>query len=209
MITIVDYGMGNVQSVRNALSHLGAPNAINADPQAVAESDALILPGVGSFHTAMTNIRDRQLLEALNHAVARRGALVLGICLGMQLFAEIGHEGGRTAGLGWIEGEVRRLAPREAMRLPHIGFNTLTFHGDGGGLFQGLGTSADYYFVHSYHFVAARPKDVIGTCDYGETFAGAVHRGNVWGVQFHPEKSQGNGLRLLANFARMCACAGE
>lgn len=201
-MTIVDYGMGNVQSVCNALNHLRVANRISADPETVAQSDALILPGVGSFHAAMANIQQRGLLAALHSAVLSRGVAVLGICLGMQLLAEIGHEGGTTRGLGWIPGEVRPMTPHQGLRLPHIGFNQLRVRNKEL-LFTGMEEGADFYFVHSYHFIAAHSEDVIGLCDYGTDFVGAIRRKNVWGVQFHPEKSQANGLRLLENFARI------
>lgn len=200
MVTIVNYGMGNLRSIESALHYLGFACAIEARPERVAASERLILPGVGSFARAMANLRSTGLRDALEQAVRGRGVPVLGICLGMQLLAERGTEDGISEGLGWIPGEVVRFAARKERKIPHIGFNTVSQKGAGSEMFAGLPDAADFYFVHSYHLMPRAPQAVAGECDYGESFVAAVASGNVWGVQFHPEKSQGNGLHLLRNF---------
>jgi glutamine amidotransferase len=200
MVTIVNYGMGNLRSVESALHHLGFACAIEERPEQVATSDKLILPGVGSFARAMANLRSTGLRDALERAVRDRGVPVLGICLGMQLLATRGTEDGASEGLGWIPGEVVRFTPGKDRKIPHVGFNTVLRKPQGAAMFSGLPQAADFYFVHSYHFVPLAPDAVAGECEYGEPVVAAVASGDVWGVQFHPEKSQGNGLQLLRNF---------
>ena len=200
MVTIVNYGMGNLRSIESALHYLGVACVIEDRPERVAASEKLILPGVGSFARAMANLRSTGQRDALEQAVRGRGVPVLGICLGMQLLAERGTEDGVSAGLGWIPGEVVRFTAKEDRKIPHIGFNAVSHKARGRQMFAGLPEAADFYFVHSYYFVPRAPDAVAGECDYGEPFVAAVANANVWGVQFHPEKSQGNGLRLLRNF---------
>jgi glutamine amidotransferase len=200
MVTVVNYGMGNLRSIESALHYLGVACVIEDRPDRVAASEKLILPGVGSFSRAMANLRSTGLRDALEHAVRGRGVPVLGICLGMQLLAARGTEGGLSDGLGWIPGEVVRFTARNDRKIPHIGFNTVSRKAQGEAMFAGLPDAADFYFVHSYHFVPVAPDAVTGECEYGEPVVAAVANGNVWGVQFHPEKSQGNGLQLLRNF---------
>jgi glutamine amidotransferase len=200
MVTIVNYGMGNLRSIESALHYLGVPCTIEDRPDHVAASEKLILPGVGSFARAMSNLRSSGLRDALEHAVRTRHVPVLGICLGMQLLADSGSEDGSSEGLGWISGDVQRFTPGNE-KIPHVGFNSVVARGDGGGLFAGLVSPTDFYFVHSYHFVPRNAASVAGECEYGGAFVAAIREQNVWGVQFHPEKSQGNGLQLLRNFA--------
>lgn len=205
MVTIVNYGMGNLRSIESALHHLGFACVIEERPDRVAASEKLILPGVGSFARAMANLRSTGLRDALERAVRGRGVPVLGICLGMQLLAERGTEDGLSDGLGWIPGEVVRFTARNDRKIPHIGFNSVSRNARGGTMFSGLPDVADFYFVHSYHFVPRAPDAVTGECEYGEAVVAAVANGNVWGVQFHPEKSQGNGLQILRNFCSEAA----
>ena len=202
MIAIVDYGMGNVRSVCNALDFLGEEAVITADRQALARADRLILPGVGAFGDAMRQLRERQLVDALTREVREQGKPLLGICLGMQLLARCSSEHGDHDGLGWIDADVRRLAlPDDTLKVPHVGWNDVTpttCHP----LFFGLKRGEFcFYFVHSFHVVCDGPAAVAATCDYGETFTAAVCRDNIFATQFHPEKSQDNGLQLLKNFA--------
>jgi len=202
-VTVVDYGMGNLRSIRGALEFLGVPHRVSADPAEIAAADRLILPGVGSFGAAMRNIEARGLGEPLEEAVMRRGRPILGICLGMQLFAAWGEEEGRTRGLGWIPGRVARFRFDDpSLKVPHVGFNTAEVARGDEPLFEGLGGGADFYFVHSYRLEPEEPSSVTSWTDYGGRFPASVRRGNVTGTQFHPEKSQSNGLRLLRNFAR-------
>jgi glutamine amidotransferase len=201
MIAIVDYGLGNVRSVMSALEFLGAPALITENPDDLLAAEKLILPGVGSFRAAMENIHRRNLEAPILACVRDHQKPILGICLGMQLLAQSGDEDGPTPGLGLIAGRVTdlpRLPP--PMRVPHIGFNTATFAVRERSIFDGLGPHADFYFVHSYRMICTDPSDVSSSCEYGEAFTSSVQRGHIYGTQFHPEKSQSNGLRVLKNF---------
>lgn len=198
-ITIVNYGMGNLRSVQNAFEFLGVESDIVDDPSAIASSKRLLLPGVGSFARAMKNITEREIDSAIHKAVDA-GAAVLGICLGMQLLASEGEEDGISTGLGLIPGRVVRMQPTGGIKIPHVGFNTLSCQSHHGGLFNGLEQNSDFYFLHSFYLVPDDPQVVIGTSDYGGEVVCAVRKNKVLGVQFHPEKSQNNGLRLLRNF---------
>jgi len=203
MIAIVDYGMGNTGSVKNALRLLGAEGVVTRDPKDFARATHIILPGVGAFGDGMKNLEQYDLPALLAGEALEKKKPFLGICLGMQLLADQGEESGGTRGLGWIPGVVRRLRVDERrFRIPHIGWDDVTASPDAT-LFKGVLPSV-FYFVHSYVFDAA-PEMVAATCDYGEAFCTAVEWGNLFGVQFHPEKSQKSGLALLRNFiARSC-----
>ncbi len=205
MISIVDYGMGNIRSMESAFMRLGVPCRATNSPQAILESDKLVLPGVGAFPKAMENIASLGLLEPLRQFALVEKRPVLGVCLGMQLLAEYGEEEVLTRGLGWIPGTVRRLAVPAELKVPHIGFNALSFPQatSRNALFQDLPPNPDFYFVHSYVLHAETVEHVTSLANYGAPFASSVCSGNVYGTQFHPEKSQGNGLRLLHNFARL------
>jgi glutamine amidotransferase len=200
-ICILDYGMGNLRSVEKALEHVGASATVANDPETVRAADGLILPGVGAFPKAMTVVRELGLDELI---VERRdaGAPILGICLGLQLLFDSTTELGGAEGLGVLPGEVRELdAP--GLKVPHIGWSPVAWEKESR-LTDGIESGTPFYLVHSF---APRPQatDLLGTADYGATFACAVERDNVFGVQFHPEKSSAAGLRLLSNFAGICA----
>lgn len=200
MIGIIDYGMGNLGSVRNAFEHLGYDSDICSQPERVHEFDRLVLPGVGSFRSGMEALDGLQWTAILKSSVSS-GRPLLGICLGMQLLFDRGDEHGPMHGLGLIQGEVAKLAPCAPNKVPHVGWNNLSSikpHP----LFEGVKPSVDFYFVHSYHCVPIDPSDTIATCDFGGEFVAGVARGNVAGVQFHPEKSQPAGMRILENFAQ-------
>jgi glutamine amidotransferase len=199
VIAIADYGMGNRRSVEKALAHVGADSVITAD---VADASAIILPGVGAFPEAMRTLERTGLGETLIERAAA-GVPLLGICLGMQLLFESSteHEGAR--GLGILPGTVTRM---DSPRLPHIGWNLVTFERDAA-LTDGLGDAAAFYHVHSFACRPADPADVVGTSEYGERFVSVVERGNVMASQFHPEKSSRDGLRMLRNFAQLAAVA--
>ncbi len=206
-VAIVDFGMGNLRSVANALEFIGVDAFLARKPQALADAAALVLPGVGAFGAGMENIRRFGLLEALLRLAGEERRPLLGICLGMQLLADSSEEYGCHRGLGLVPGRVRRLEPGDpACKVPHIGWNDLDIvRGDP--LFRGIGEAPDYYFVHGWHLLADRPEDVAAHCRHGERFVAAVVRETVTGVQFHPEKSQRNGIALLRNFcefARTC-----
>ncbi|MGQ0535693.1 MAG: imidazole glycerol phosphate synthase subunit HisH [Methanobacteriota archaeon] len=198
-VAVVDHGLGNIRSVCHALQHLGADAAILHDPAGLADADRIVLPGVGSFRDCMANLAQLGFVEALHEAVRDRGIPVLGICLGMQVMARRGEEGGEVAGLGWIDGEVRKIEPADkTLRVPHIGWNSVRAR-PASALFAGVPADADFYFVHSYA-MSCGEEDAEATCDHGGPFVAAVRRGNVFGTQFHPEKSQDHGLRILDNF---------
>ena len=193
---------GNVGSVRNALRHLGFGPAIRdvTGPEQIGDCDRVILPGVGRFATVMARLRAGGLDEALV-AHARRGRPLLGICAGMQVLAQTGDEGGPTAGLGLIPGHVRRL-PEAGVPIPHVGWNRVDPAGTSA-LFGSDTAPRDFYFVHAWAFQPHDPADIAGTCEHGTRFVAAVGRGPVLGVQFHPEKSQRDGLALLARFVHV------
>jgi len=198
MVTIVDYGSGNLRSVQKACERLGTAARITDDANQVAEAEKLILPGVGAFGDAMRELRARGLVEPiLAHLRADRP--FFGICMGLQLLFETGLEGGRHAGLGVLAGDVVRFALPAGMKVPHMGWNTVAWTGVDAE--QTPAAADDYfYFVHAYH---ARPSDatvIAATTDYGGPFCSAVRRGRLFATQFHPEKSQAAGLRLLASF---------
>jgi imidazole glycerol-phosphate synthase subunit HisH len=199
MIAIADYGMGNRRSVEKALAHVGAESVITAD---VSNASAIILPGVGAFPEAMRNLERTGLGEALKER-AQAGVPLLGICLGMQLLFESSTEHEGAAGLGILPGTVTRL---RSPRLPHIGWNLVTFERDCA-LTEGLGDAAAFYHVHSFACRPSDATDVVGTSEYGERFVSVVERGNVMASQFHPEKSSRDGLRMLRNFAQLAAVA--
>lgn len=201
-VVIVDYGMGNVGSIANMLRKVGAEVELAHDPDVVAAADRLVLPGVGSFDVAMERLVSADLVEPLRRRVVEEGAPLLGICLGMQLLAASSEEGAR-AGLGWIEGRVTRLAPsgpEGPVRIPHMGWATVA-QAKPSAVLGAQADDARYYFVHSYAFRADDEGDVLGTTVYGEPFTSAIERGNILGVQFHPEKSHRHGMALLRGFA--------
>jgi glutamine amidotransferase len=204
-IAVVDYGMGNRRSVEKALAHVGARAEITSDADRLRRADGLVVPGVGAFPRAMANLRERRLDGLLRERVAE-GTPVLGICLGMQLAFERSTELGGAEGLGLLPGEVTVLAPQHGEKLPHIGWSEVTFAA-AGPLVADLPARCAFYHVHSFAGRPSERADVLGEADYGERFATAVARGSFFGVQFHPEKSSAAGLRLLANFARICAGA--
>tara|TARA_B100000787_G_C16066062_1_gene237761 strand:- start:31 stop:654 length:624 start_codon:yes stop_codon:yes gene_type:complete len=200
-VTIIDYGNGNLWSVRSALRYLGHDFMVSSVPSEIVNSDVLILPGVGSFRKAMLALRDSQLDEAIVEAVAGKGRKIIGICLGMQLLAMHSTEDGENAGLGLIPTEVKRfdVDAMESLKVPHIGFNQVRDENDSI-LFKGIAPSSDFYFVHSYRLLAEGLPGHHGICNYGQDFLATYEHENIFATQFHPEKSQTNGLKLLKNF---------
>jgi glutamine amidotransferase len=197
MITIIDYGSGNLRSVQKAFERIGTAALITDDPQRVAEADRLVLPGVGAFGDAMRQLRSRGLVEPIvAHLAADRP--FFGVCMGLQLLFETGREGGEQRGLAVLEGEVVRFDLPVGMKVPHMGWNTVSWWPAAG---EWAGAPEEwYYFVHSF---AARPRDrriIAGTTDYGGDFCAVVRRGRLFATQFHPEKSQQAGMRLLRAF---------
>ena len=197
-VVVIDYGMGNLFSVESALRYLGVSVTLSADPEAVDNARRVILPGVGSFRLAMDRLSARHLDEAI-HRLVNRGDHLLGICLGMQLLGSASSEDGETVGLGIIPNRVDRFDDRLGVKVPHVGFNSIS-PTTASGFFATLPDSPDFYFVHSYRLMAENMTVPHATCEYGETFLAAFDAGNVQGAQFHPEKSQSNGLQVLRNF---------
>lgn len=195
-VTIVDYGTGNLRAIANMIRKVGGDARVSTSPADVAAAPKLILPGVGAFDHGMTQLRERGLLDVLHRKALEDKVPVLGICLGMQLLARRSGEGS-LPGLGWIDGEACRFSG-DGLRVPHMGWNDVKVERDNP-LLDGAGPWR-FYFVHSYHVVCARSEDVIGTSTYGAPFAAAVGRGNILGVQFHPEKSHAFGIRVLRRF---------
>lgn len=198
MIAILDYGFGNVKSVWNALDALGEDPELVDNGADLAQASHLIIPGVGAYDVAMAELRRRQLVDSVREYVSS-GRPLLGICLGMQLLGDSGEEGEGSDGFGFVPGQVLRFSPELNLNVPHAGWNTTRLK-DGHPVFEGLPAESDFYFVHSYRFVCDYPEHVQGTTGYGEDFCSVVGRANVLGVQFHPEKSQKKGLRVLENF---------
>jgi imidazole glycerol-phosphate synthase subunit HisH len=222
-IAVLDYGMGNRRSVEKGFEHVGARASITREHEQLRAAAGLVVPGVGAFPRAMHNLSELGLDELLRERIAA-GTPVLGICLGMQIAFDSSSEQGGAAGLGVVPGEVRALESAPApsperdgpavdvepgqLKLPHIGWNQVRFTQPRSPLVDDLPDSCAFYHVHSFAPVPADPQDVLGVAEYGAPFVTAVQRGSFYGVQFHPEKSSAAGLRLLANFARICIAVG-
>lgn len=205
-VGIVNYGMGNLGSVRRALEDLGVDAFIAEHPAALSEANRAILPGVGAFGEGMARLHEGGWTQAIAHFVNVDRKPFLGICLGMQMLVTEGEEGGINAGLGLIEGRVRHLdALGCELRVPHVGWNEVTFAA-GQPLFAHIPQQSDFYFVHSFAVEAAHERDVAGTTMYGVKFAVALRRENVFATQFHPEKSSKAGRQVLRNFLEYVAC---
>jgi imidazole glycerol-phosphate synthase subunit HisH len=198
-VAIVDTGLCNLDSIARAIEDCGGQPLVTDDPGDLGRAARIVLPGVGAFPEAMARLRSRGLDVALGEQVIGRKIPFLGVCLGMQLIATSGTEVRETAGLGWIDGEVGLLQAEQGERVPHIGWNEVRPTADNP-LFRGIAPGRDFYFVHSYVLRPARDEDVASVTPYGGGFVSAVNRGNVYGVQFHPEKSQHVGFAVLRNF---------
>jgi imidazole glycerol-phosphate synthase subunit HisH len=207
LIAVVDYGMGNRRSVEKALEHVGARATVASDHETLLEAEGLVVPGVGAFPLAMRRLRELGLVELLRERAARHTPL-LGVCLGMQLLFDHSEELGDTDGLGLVPGAVRALRT-DGLRVPHIGWSDVRFERPSP-LTEGLPErGCPFYHVHSFAARPADPAHVVGIAEYGERFATVVARGSVFGVQFHPEKSSADGLRMLANFSALCAAQSK
>lgn len=199
-VGVVDYGLGNLRSVAGAIERLDHEPVVTSDPGALEQTDRLVLPGVGAFGDGMRSLHGRGLVEPLTRIVLEEGRPVLGICLGAQLLASESEEFGEHRGLGWIEGTVRRIVPADpSLRVPHVGWNSIRMVRESV-LLDGLPEEPLFYFVHSYHVICADESSVVADCEYGVTMAAVFQSANVYGAQFHPEKSQLAGLTLLQNF---------
>jgi imidazole glycerol-phosphate synthase subunit HisH len=204
-IILIDYGMGNLQSIQNAFQKLGEIVHVSKDPLQIKNASALILPGVGSFPKAMENLREKNLISILNDQVLNNKMPILGICLGMQLLATHSDEAGGADGFNWIPAQVKSLVPVHSYKVPHVGWNDLNIlRADS--LFKKIENGSNFYFDHSFHF-SCEEKYVAAKCNYGSEIIAAVQADNIFAAQFHPEKSQTAGLRFLRNFlnkVRLC-----
>lgn len=198
-VAIIDYGMGNVGSVARIVSRTGAKVTITDKAVDIADATHLILPGVGAFPDAMKALNARQLIAPMEAAVLRNGKPILGICLGMELLARSSSEVEPTQGLGWVDAEMVPFPKSKTLKVPHIGWNQIR-HKRRETLMEAMDDGDFFYFVHSYHMVCNNADDVVAVSEYGGEFVAVVQRNNVMGTQFHPEKSQANGFRLLLNF---------
>jgi len=204
MITLVNYGLGNIQAFANIYKRLNIPGRIASSADELADSEKIILPGVGAFDWAMTCLNQSGMRERLDDLTVRQRCPVLGICVGMQIMARCSDEG-LLEGLGWIDAEVKKFDEttfNDQTRLPHMGWNDVSPRRNGC-LFRGLESDARFYFLHSYYFSPQQEGDVLAVTDYNGSFASSVRAGNVFGVQFHPEKSHQWGIQLLRNFAEL------
>ncbi len=207
MISIVDYGVGNLGSIANMLSYIGVESQIISDADSILSAEKLILPGVGAFANAMKELNNRGYIDPLNKAVLEQKTPVMGICLGMQLLCEGSEEGNAQGlGLGWIKGEAKKFdfsGAAEKLRVPHMGWKEVDVLKTGH-LYPTIENEKQrYYFVHSYHMVCEDAGDVAATAGYGAPFTAAVEKGHIFGAQFHPEKSHRFGMKLLEHFAKV------
>jgi imidazole glycerol-phosphate synthase subunit HisH len=199
-VLVLDYGMGNIASAQRAFEECGAHVIVSDDPKSLEAVERIVIPGVGAFGEAMRRLRERGWVEPLRRHVLELGLPVLGVCLGMQLLASVGSEGGETPGLGLLPGRVLRLvSTAEQERIPHVGWNEVRPQG-AATLFHDVPSGSDFYFVHSYHLVPDQPESVIASTPYCGGFVSAVALGNTFGVQFHPEKSSRMGFQVIRNF---------
>ncbi len=206
-VAIIDYGMGNLGSVRRAIAEIGGNPILVEKPKQLASAERMILPGVGSFGDGISDLRRLGWADEIHRQVNELGKPLLGICLGMQLLADRGLEGGEFQGLSLIPGEVVRLDTAGCgLRIPHVGWNSITLTGSPSRLFDGIPNDTDFYFVHSYAFRAVNQADILAYTEYGIPVAAAISHRHVFGTQFHPEKSSRAGLRLLQNFIEYKAC---
>jgi len=207
-VTIVDYGLGNILSVQQSFLRVAKDNNINVNilisnkPEDICDSTHIVLPGQGAFETCMSGLlKISGMIDQLIQSVIKNKINFLGICVGMQLLANISYENGQHQGLGWIEGKIKKL-PADNLKLPHMGWNEVEILNKENNLIK-KEKLKDFYFVHSYYFDCDNKKNIIGTTNYGINFASFVSKENIYGVQFHPEKSSNQGLNLIKNFLRL------
>lgn len=204
MITIIDYKAGNLASIQNMLRKIGIASCITDKEEEILAAEKLILPGVGSFDHGMQQLNRSGLRPALDKAVLENKVSILGICLGVQLFTR-GSEEGLEPGLGWVEGRTKKFAfgdnPQQ-LKIPHMGWTEVSFSPEAA-LFKGMPTDSRFYFVHAYHLELERPEDEMVSTHYGYPFSAGLQHENIYGVQFHPEKSHKYGMQLLSNFAKL------
>jgi len=207
MIALIDYGMGNQRSVFKALETVGGEVVLSDSPIVISRAEAIVLPGVGAFHAGMEEMNKRGLVEPIKDSI-KKGRPYLGICLGMQFLADMSREGDRkTKGFGIIKGEVLRFPEKDSdgkrIKVPQIGWNTITIKKKSV-LLSEIPDETYFYFVHSYYFKCNEPEFIAGECEYGVRYAAAIEKDNIFATQFHPEKSQNAGLKILKNFINFC-----
>ena len=203
MLAVVDYGMGNLRSVAKAVEHLGGKVLVTDNPKVLAKADKIIFPGVGHFGKAMNQLRRRKLLTVIKKRISE-GIPFFGICLGMQLLFSESEESPGVKGLGVIAGRVKRFPPQAGLAVPHMGWNSININKNKRNiLFSRIKNKAYFYFAHSYYCVPDEKEVFTAETVYGLSFCSALSKGNIFGIQFHPEKSQKNGLRVLANFLKL------
>ncbi len=201
MIVIVDYGMGNLRSVQKAFEHVGSRARVSSDPKEISEADKIVLPGVGAFEDAIAELKAQDLVEVVRDGIGR-GKPFLGICLGLQMLFDVSYENGEHRGLGIIPGKVVRFDPPPEYSVPHMGWNQLLIR-NRPPILEGIEEGDQFYFVHSYYVVPDDPQVIATETDYPERFCSMVWKDNLFATQFHPEKSQAKGLRMLRNFAAL------
>ena len=204
MIAIVDYGSGNVEAIADIFKRLKLPHAITRDHHELKAACRYVLPGVGAFDTTMRTLKDAGLISRLKDEVLGHGKKIMGVCVGMQILGDSSDEG-VLSGLGWIPGQIRRINPSTINglpKLPHMGWNSVNFKSDSP-LFNGVDPKRGFYFLHSYYFDANDSGNVLATVDYGSKLPCVVASGNVFGFQFHPEKSHSNGVSIFRNFSQI------
>ncbi|WP_310442338.1 imidazole glycerol phosphate synthase subunit HisH [Sulfurimonas sp.] len=203
-IVIIDYNMGNLRSVQKAFEKVGCDAVITNNHEIIKNASKIVLPGVGAFKDGMKNLEELGLIEILNEEVLKNKKLFLGICLGMQLVAKKSYENGETDGLGWVDAEVVKFDFTDydkKLKIPHVGWNNVSYKNNNL-LFDGIANNSDFYFVHSYYF-KTNEDIVTSTTDYGFDFVSSVNKDNIYAFQFHPEKSQTAGLKLIENFVNI------
>jgi glutamine amidotransferase len=204
MIIIIDYGMGNLRSVQKKFQRVGADTEVSNDPELIANAHKLVLPGVGHFSHGIKQLKQLGIWDVLNEAVLQKKTPILGICLGMQLMAKHSREGGNVIGLGWFDAEVVRFDVKDQLKykIPHMGWNNAIIKRENKFL-EGVDNESMYYFVHSYYMKCNDEKDILTTTGYEDKFVSAIQKDNIYGTQFHPEKSHDTGEKLIRNFVEL------
>lgn len=203
MIAIIDYGMGNIHSVQKALELFGAVTTVTNDPDALITCDKVVLPGVGAFDDAMQELKKRGLIAAINACIKSKKPF-LGICLGMQLLFEASEEARVSKGLGILKGKVKKFERKKSLKVPHMGWNQLKLNNNSCPLLNGIADNSYVYFCHSYYPFPKDKQIIAATTEYGVDFTSILWQDNIYGVQFHPEKSQETGLKIVKNFINLC-----